>query len=128
MINFVVSLGKPLIQILDEFENFTNKLKIEPGRSISKHLISCCSSLVILMYHQTIGINKIKKFWKECNVTLFSQFGLHQMINNLIHILDTYSSNIDLIFLSQLNFTGESRIHPSLHSNCHCHIVFVNLI
>ena len=30
------------------------------------------------------------------------------MINNLIHILDTYSSNIDLIFLSQLNFTGES--------------------
>ena len=37
------------------------------------------------------------------------------MINNLIHILDTYSSNIDLIFLSQLNFTGESCIHPSLH-------------
>ena len=28
MINFVVSLGKPLVQILDEFENFTNKLKL----------------------------------------------------------------------------------------------------
>ena len=66
------------------------------------------------MYNQTVGINKIKKFWKECNVTLFSQFGLHQMINNLIHILDTYSSNIDLIVSILLE--SQAFTHPYIQS------------
>ena len=46
------------------------------------------------------------------------------MINNPIHISDTYSSCIDLIFTSQLNLVVESGIHPSLHPNCHHQIVF----
>ena len=45
--------------------------------------------------------------------------GLHQMINNPIHILDTYSSCVDLIFKSQPNLFLEWRVHPALHSNAH---------
>ena len=46
------------------------------------------------------------------------------MINNPIHISDTYSSCIDLIFTSQPNLLVEPDIHPSLHPNCHHQIVF----
>ena len=50
---------------------------------------------------------------------LTSQFGLHQVIKEPIHILDTSSSCIDLIFTSQPNLIIESGVHSSLHSNCH---------
>ena len=48
MINFVVSLGKPLSQTLDELRDF-----IEHGAGSSKQSISCRSSLAILTYNQT---------------------------------------------------------------------------
>ena len=52
-----------------------------------------------------------------------SQFGLHQMINEPIHILESSSSN-DLIFTSQPNLITESGVHPSLHPNSHHQIIF----
>ena len=50
---------------------------------------------------------------------LTSQFGLHQVIKEPTHILDTSSSRIDLIFTSQPNLIIESGVHLYLHSNCH---------
>ena len=45
--------------------------------------------------------------------TLFSQFGLHQMMNNPTHIPDTYSSCTDLILTSQISLVVESGVtHP----------------
>ena len=56
---------------------------------------------------------------------LIFQFGLHQVIKELTHILDTSSSSCtDLIFMSQPNLIIESGIHSSLHSNCHHQIIF----
>ena len=49
--------------------------------------------------------------------TIFSQFGLHQIINNPTHLSDTYPLCIDLIFTSQPNSVVESDVHPSLHPN-----------
>ena len=53
-----------------------------------------------------------------------SQFGLSQIIKEATHILESYSSCIDLIFTTQPNLVVESGVHPSLHPNCHHHIVF----
>ena len=55
---------------------------------------------------------------------LTSQFGLHQMIKEPTHILDTSSYCIDLIFTSQPNLIIESGVHSSLLSNSHHLIIF----
>ena len=52
-----------------------------------------------------------------------SQFGLHQLINELTHLTGNSSLCIDLIFTSQPNLVMESGAHSSLHPNCH-QIVF----
>ena len=56
------------------------------------------------------------------NIT--SQFGLHQIINELTHILENSSSCIDLNFTSQPNLSVESGTQPSLHPNCHHQIIY----
>ena len=53
-----------------------------------------------------------------------SQFGLHQMISEPTHILESSSSCIDLIFTSQPYLITESGVHPSLHPNSHQQIIF----
>ena len=44
--------------------------------------------------------------------------GLDQLINELIYLLDSSPSHINLIFTSQPNLVVESGT-PSLHPNCH---------
>ena len=55
--------------------------------------------------------------------TITKQYGLHQMIKEPTHILDNSSTCIDLIFTSRSNLIIESGVYPSLHPNCHHHIV-----
>ena len=51
--------------------------------------------------------------------TITSHFGLHQLIDDPIHISGKSSSCIDLIFTSQWNMVVNSGVHPSLHANYH---------
>ena len=53
-----------------------------------------------------------------------STFGLQQIINEPTHIIGDSSSCIDLIFTSQPNLVMESRVHSSLHPNCHHQITY----
>ena len=55
---------------------------------------------------------------------LAKQYGLHQVIKEPTHILDSFSTCIDLILTSQPNFIIESGIHPFLHPYCHNQIVY----
>ena len=41
-----------------------------------------------------------------------------------MHNLDNFSSCVGLISTSQANLLIESRVHPTLHSNCHPQIIF----
>ena len=43
----------------------------------------------------------------------------HQVINEPTHLLENFSSCIDLIITSQPNLITESGVHPSLHPNFH---------
>ena len=46
------------------------------------------------------------------------------MINEPTHILEYFSSCIDLIFTSQPNLITESGVHPSLHPNSYQQVIF----
>ena len=52
--------------------------------------------------------------------------GLHQIINELTHILPS-SSFIDLNFNNQLNMITGSGVHPLFHQNCHHKIIFAKV-
>ena len=56
--------------------------------------------------------------------TLISQNGLHQIIKEPTHILDTSSSCIGLFFTSQPKLVMGSGVHASLHVNCHHQIIY----
>ena len=53
-----------------------------------------------------------------------SNYGLHQLIQEPTHILNSSSSCIDIIFTSQPSLMMESGVHSSLHPNCHHQEVF----
>ena len=56
--------------------------------------------------------------------TVANSYGLIQLIQEPTHILNSWTSCIDLIFTSQPNLVIESGIPSLLHSNCHDQIVF----
>ena len=56
-------------------------------------------------------------------LSLTSCNGFQQIINEPTHIQRQSSSCIDLIFTDQPNLLVNSRIHTSLHPNCHHQIV-----
>ena len=60
--------------------------------------------------------------YKTDNVA--SQFLVSQIIKEPTHITKSFSSYIDLIFTNQPNLVTDSRVHPSLHSNCYHQIVY----
>ena len=55
---------------------------------------------------------------------LASQFDLSQIITEALHILESSSSCIDHIFITQLNLVFESGVHLSLYPNCDHQILF----
>ena len=55
---------------------------------------------------------------------LTSQFSISKIIEEPAHILENSSSCIDLTFTTQPNMVLESRVHHSLHQNCHHQIIF----
>ena len=75
------------------------------------------------MVNLQTGIIKVKQLSKFHSYTV-TQFGLHQLINELAQILQNSSSCIDLIFTSQPNLVIESGVDSSLHVSCHHQIVF----
>ena len=46
------------------------------------------------------------------------------MSNEATHILESYSSSIDLIVTSQPNLITETGVHPFLYPNSHHQIIF----
>ena len=53
-----------------------------------------------------------------------AQYSLTQTIHEPMHILESSVSCIDLAFTSEENLDADSRVHSSLHFNCHHQIVF----
>ena len=103
----------------DEFETFLDNLELNFDHMADKNPY----------WMVALGdFNAKSNSWYRNNSTdtdgskidiLTSTFGFHQSIHEATHILNKYSSCIDLIFTSQPNLVTESGVNSSLHANCH---------
>ena len=111
-------------QTHDDFETFMKNFDLNLDKINKKN-----PSLTVAFG----DFNAKSQTWCKNDKTLYEGFkfniltcsqGLHQLINEPTHLVDSPSSCIDLIFTSQPNLVTESGIQPSLHSNCHHQLVF----
>ena len=78
---------------------------------------------------------RTRKWWRNDTATtegtkiisVTTCYGFSQIIFDPTHILPNSSLCIDLIFKNQPNLIIESGVYPSLHPNCHHHIVVAKL-
>ena len=56
-----------------------------------------------------------------------SELGLQQLICEPTHFIGESKSCIDLKLINQPNLFLETGVHPSLHEQCHHHIVFAKI-
>ena len=121
--NFIALYRSPS-QSQDLFESFKENLELNLESAVQNNPF-----LVVLLG----DFNAKSSNWCKNDITttegkaienISSQFGLHQMISEPTHILESSSSCIDLIFTSQPNLITESGVHPSLHPNSHHQIIF----
>ena len=122
--NFIALYRSPS-QSQDLFESFKENLELNLQSAVQNNPF-----LVVLLSN----FNEKSSSWCNNDITttegkaienISSQIGLHHMINEPTHILESSSSCIDLIFISQPNLITESGVHPSLHLNSHHQIIFV---
>ena len=55
------------------------------------------------------------------------ELGLKELICEPTHFIGESKSCIDLIFTNQPNLFLETGVHPTLHEQCHHHIVFAKI-
>ena len=121
--NFIALYRSPS-QSEDLFESFQENLELnlEPAVQNNPFLV------VLLGNFNAKSGNWCKNdiATTECKAieNISSQFGLHEIINEPTHILESSSLCINLIFISQPNLITESGVHPSLHPNSHHQIIF----
>ena len=124
--NFIALYRSPS-QSQDLFKSFKENLELNLESAVQNKPF-----LVVLLG----DFNAKSGNWYKNNITttedkaienISSQFGLHQMIDEAIHILESSSSCINLIFTSQPNLLTESGVHPSLHPNSHLIFAKFNL-
>ena len=72
-----------------------------------------------LMVNQVIGFQKKTSFEGDAIGSSASQFGLHQLVKEPTHRLDTFSLSNDLVFTPLANFIFEAAFHLSLNLKCH---------
>ena len=118
-----IALYRSPSQSQDLFESFKENLELNLESAVQNNPF-----VVVLLG----DFNAKSSNWCKNDITttegkaienISSQFGLHQMINEPTHILES-SSCIDLIFTSQPNLITESGVHPSLHPNSYHQIIF----
>ena len=121
--NFIALYRSPS-QSQDQFESFKENLELNLESAVQNNPF-----LVVLLG----DFNTKSSNWCKNDIittegkaieNISSQFGLHQMINEPTHILESSSSCIDLIFTSQPNLITESGVYLSLHPNSHHQIIF----
>ena len=133
-INFEVRIGGKVCsflclyrspsQIRDIFETFADNCVLTLDMIINKNQFSIVD-LDNFNVKTTNWYKNDKNYYEGLKTdTTTSQFGLHQFINETVHLTANSSSCIDLIFTSQPNLAMKSGVHSSLHLNCHHQIAF----
>ena len=118
-----VALYRSPSQIQEDFLSFSQnfELTLEKLSENNPYLFVAIGDFNAKLRHWYSPDNNI---FEEISVeSVASQFGLHQIIKELTHILENSLSCIDLVFTSQPNLIGGSGSHPLLHPNCRHQII-----
>ena len=106
-------------QTWDIFETFADNFELTLDTNINKNLF-----LIVALGNFNAKTTK----WYKNDVnsyeslkinTITAQLNLQQLINEPTHLTANSYLCIDLTFISQSNLVMESRVHSSLHPNCH---------
>ena len=111
-------------QSQDDFETFTKNLEINLENLGQRNTFLFVAILDFNAKSSNWFCQDKTCFEGDAIENLTPQFGLHKVIKEPTHILDTSSLCIDLIFMSQPNLMIESRFHSSRHWNCHHQTTF----
>ena len=120
---FIATLYRSPSQSREEFEKFLRNFEV-----LIKAISNQKDAISIIMG----DFNARSSNWCKYDISnnegvqidsVTSTHGLEQLISELTHILSNSSSCIDLIFTNQPNLVADSGTHPSLHPNCHHHII-----
>ena len=124
---YVDSLCRSSSETPDEFDSFINNLE-----KLIIDIYSRKADFVLM-----IGDFNVKFcIWSINDTTtpegtqidaITSLYGMKQLISEPAHILQQYSSCIDLIFTNQSNIVMDSDVDSSLHSKCHHQIIYSKL-
>ena len=125
MTNYFISLYRSSNQSYDDFVSFLDNFELTLDTLAQKSpflmvAIGDFNAKSSNWYDKDIASNERRKI-----EAVTSQNGLHQEINEAIHVLNNSSSCIYLIFNSQPNLLIESVVNPSSHPNCHHQKIFV---
>ena len=116
-----------MIRTYNQFESFKESLELNLESAVRNNPF-----LVVLLG----DINAKSCKWCKNHITtsegeaidnVSSQFGLHQLSNEPTHILESYSSSIDLIVTSQPKLITGASVYPFLYPNSHHQIILENL-
>ena len=126
-IHHITSLYRSPSQTHDKIGNFLLNFEQALCDIIARNLFS----VLIIGYFSA----RAAKWWRNDTApsegtkmdSITNSYGFSQIISDPTHVLSNSFSCINLILKSQLKLVIESRVHPSLHTNCHHQIVFANL-
>ena len=121
---YFLSAHRSPSQSQDDFETFTGNLELNLENLVQRNPFLVVAIRDFNAKSSNWLCQDKTNFDGDAIENLTSQFGLHQVIKEPTHILDTSSSCIDLIFTSQPILIIESGVHSSLHPNCHHQIIF----
>ena len=121
--NFL-SLYRSPSQSQDDFEAFTENLELNLENLVQKNPFLVVAIRDFNAKSSSWFCHNKTNFEGDKTENLTSQFGLHQVIKEPTHILDTSPLCNDLIITSQPNLIIESGVYLSLHSYCYHQIIF----
>ena len=121
--NFIALFRRPS-QSKDQFKSSMENLELNLELPVQKTPVL----VVVLGDFNAKSRNRHKNDITTIKVksieNISSKFGLHQLINDPTHVLESPSSYIDLIFTSQPNLINESGVHSSLRTSSQHQIIF----
>ena len=124
---YLVSLYRSPNQNPDEFKLFLTNLE-----NLLVDITSCNLHFMLLLGDfnaklKTWFINdQLSKEGAQLE-SLTSLYGMKQLTAEPTHVLESFSSCIDLIFTNQTNLIMDAGAHPALHSKCHNQVIIAKL-
>ena len=118
------SLYRSPSQTADNFDSFLDNLKSSLDAMTDNNPFLVVAIAYFNARSSSWCINDKSNYEGTKINCLATEYDLKQVVKELTDLLESSSSCIDLIFISQPNLVMDAGVHPSLHANCLHQIVY----